>query len=677
MPATDEAAGGKAQVPLNVALAAAQAVYVLTDTNVPSAPKFPLPQSSSLSAAHASTRALFMNILRQSGHAQVDGHGQSESRPSRQESAANFHVLCVGILQNLTHQTIAKKDSAHREESEEFNQIALRILLDNLQGIDLQQDAASVLEAYSTAPLPTKTVSAEAAAVSPQRLVLDQVDQRWTGVRLSLETLAEICAELDGIVDANLLEDTSFEEWDGIKGGDSEGNADLDDAMEEDHAHNTAFRQQNPEKLAGDALSLLSALPSQLSKLAQPTQISFAPTSALVHRQTSSETEHNSLLATQPEEAQDMQGLKYVPGFTEQVSSVHCRALECLNNLFITLARAGTSQSSQAAIDGGDASDVDMEDGLDADDTAASSDAGHDDRPMDDGDDSLPQEMLSDVFGEEGAGIASEGPSFVAQHTAAFQKVWQDLTSLLQHFATTIESRRTSVGNPATLDGTKSTKKTVPSGQASEAILEGVEAVLGCMWALGRLCVDQLVRSRLCPGRSLGPAMSCSSSPCLLTCRHTVSVTCAHGRILAQATIDYSSRSSRTDWPTPNACFAVWAPWGVSLLGVMSQLMRTRSAKFSIGFLAFGLLCKADHAHVVTIFSLAHTYRLSGKHWLRGLDNLCRTRALRRRSRSNRKFSIRFLTCMRMRRGRTTSLRSSSFDSCQPCRAPCPRSGKR
>lgn len=153
-------------------------------------------------------------------------------------------------------------------------------------------------------------------------------------------------------------EEAEDEEWGGIA-VDGEGDVEMGEEDEDEGPEDGVFRKQRPEEveagmmddeeptveLSSSALSLFADLPLQLLKLAQPTPLSF-----IRHADESTTAAPSTLLPTTadapsstPTTTADLPS-PLLP-IAEILTTLHVRALECLNNLYITLARAATSPS--------------------------------------------------------------------------------------------------------------------------------------------------------------------------------------------------------------------------------------------------------------------------------------------------------------------------------------------
>lgn len=426
--------------------------------------------------------------------------------------------MFIGIYQNLTSQRSFGKSTAkanEEEQEQEFTRLTVRILASLIKSLDVEKDAQSAIQAYSSLPSSTpmdqgknKNISTESVEVSPQRRTLDALESRWTRVRLALEILGELVAGVDGLLDPALLGEEEYEEWTGIQ--------EVDDGMEtEEHGAdgaqsgsrskvgNSANLQQKPLEISKDIRSLLSGLPAALLSLGKSSSISF--TSPLTSSSSSTSTKQpakaeENLISTQIDSPSttssqanvpsSSQKGTYVPALSEVFSFVHVRALECLNNLLITLARSGLSSQGDAPLN---AEDEDEEDVVDL---------GGDDEELPPG----MEEMLSDNSGTiEGASNADEEDGMDADHPedeeadkvdsngttsnyllgdlSTFQQVFEELFHTLvdyhERYQAAIQASQAA-----------STKK---MDSSFESLQLAVEASVGCIWAVLRLCGERLV----------------------------------------------------------------------------------------------------------------------------------------------------------------------------------------
>lgn len=179
-------------------------------------------------------------------------------------------------------------------------------------------------------------------AISAPATKLASYEKKLSTLQLSLEILGEWCATLD----ADALGDAAEEEeWGGIPMEDGEEDVEMDEgdegedsggadegSMDEESASDAAV------ELSSAALTLFASLPSLLLALSTPTPLSFhvAPSTASTP----------GLIPTSFTSSDLPIPLSAV---ADLLTTIHVRALECLNNLYITLARAIAAPSGTTA----------------------------------------------------------------------------------------------------------------------------------------------------------------------------------------------------------------------------------------------------------------------------------------------------------------------------------------
>ncbi|KAK9900905.1 hypothetical protein P389DRAFT_193157 [Cystobasidium minutum MCA 4210] len=480
----DGSAVSNSKIPAGVALAAAQAVYVLTDVNVPSAPKFPLPRDVSKSAAYNNTRSMLLESLRN-----LTSSLDSSSSPTAEsnEQIQSLLVMIIGIYQNLSQQKSFGKSASNaaiESEEQEFTRLTLRVLASLIGQLDASRDANEAIQAHSNMPdVSGKQVSNEAVQVSPQRRTLELIEKRWTTARLALEILGEIVAGVDGLLDPALLGEEEYEEWNGI-GESKDAGADADMDAEDEVSPTLNGPQQQSLSLSTDIRTLLSTLPSVLMALGKPAAISFTSPAPPLKTATSKKEENlistqidmsdDSTSSAQKTENQSTRSGTYVPSISEVFSFMHVRAMECLNNLLITLARSEMPSQEDNARDEASPGAREEEDDLE-------------DMDNDDDEEVIIEEAVVSEDGTitDGEGGAASGQGYVKNNLNTFQKVFEDLFHTLVEY----QSRY----RQAASTSQASSKNKDPS---SESLELAVEASAGCIWALSRLCGNLLAVGR-------------------------------------------------------------------------------------------------------------------------------------------------------------------------------------
>lgn len=215
--------------------------------------------------------------------------------------------------------------------------------------------------ALTTLPLlqqDPKLLEAPSAASTAQALKLASIERQLSTLQLSLEILGEWCATLDAEGLGSM--DDEDEEWGGIA-VDGEGDVEMGMDEDDDVPADGVFRKQIPKEdedgmtgggeeepvveLSSSALSLFADLPLQLIKLAHPTPLSFLRQPAETPSSVPSTLlpTSDSAPSTTPSTTADLPSLLHP--IADILTTLHVRSLECLNNLYITLARASSSSS--------------------------------------------------------------------------------------------------------------------------------------------------------------------------------------------------------------------------------------------------------------------------------------------------------------------------------------------
>ncbi|KAM0750209.1 hypothetical protein T439DRAFT_380929 [Meredithblackwellia eburnea MCA 4105] len=350
--------GGKT-VPVAVALAAAQTLYALISSNPPA-------QAHLLSASNSLTLASFTQIL--------SSPPPTYPTPSQTLDFQTLQIVTFGLLLELANSNAGKKPS-RREEMAKVRELLKErseILVRLVGEIDLENTVKLAREAQAEMDPQVTESQAPSGAVNK----LTTLEKKVSTLQLSLEVLGEWCASLDaeglasarggnddGMEDGENEEDDEEEEWGGIvdQEGDVEMGGDEDDGeddgiirrhqepMEEGIDDGSDSDEEEKEiNLPTNSISLFSSLPRLLLTLAKPTELSFAKTAAT--STTLAATAPKSSLLIPTEAATSTQPASTVvpealAALSDLLTTVHVRALECLNNVFITLARSKSAVS--------------------------------------------------------------------------------------------------------------------------------------------------------------------------------------------------------------------------------------------------------------------------------------------------------------------------------------------
>lgn len=184
-------------------------------------------------------------------------------------------------------------------------------------------------------------------------------EKKLSTLQLSLEILGEWCSSLDaeGLGASTGAASGEEEGWGGISALDEEGDVEMGgEAMEDDDEMSGDAEEDDEDdddeaemavELSGTALTLIEELPKLLLALALPTPLSFLPPPTTDATPASAVP---NLIPTSTAGSTNSPHELPLPlvGLAEILTTVHVRALECLNNLYITLARSISTPSGTA-----------------------------------------------------------------------------------------------------------------------------------------------------------------------------------------------------------------------------------------------------------------------------------------------------------------------------------------
>ncbi|KAF7326405.1 ARM repeat-containing protein [Mycena venus] len=299
------------KIPLAPVTAAAQCLYVLTDDNYPAIADV---------RSDGGYIACLMSILNPDENSVTMPNGKSADCPDPR--VVTLRVLASGILRNVSPIPPPSAASAIDVDKD----IVLPQLQPVIAAISLPDASASALQLISQQEA-TPNIEKLSLKNTPKsdhkssaEIELERLEGRLRTVQLALEILTGACATLpDPEPEANVPsgqnEDGEGEGEDGDEdiaeedGDDDELPADIDMAVDRDEGMDT------------DTPTTLPTLVEHLLALIQPTTLSFPP------------------LATPSPH----------PPTTSALSAIHVAALECLNNIFLALARTTASSSSRSA----------------------------------------------------------------------------------------------------------------------------------------------------------------------------------------------------------------------------------------------------------------------------------------------------------------------------------------
>ncbi|KAJ7159871.1 armadillo-type protein [Mycena crocata] len=288
-------------IPLGPVTAAAQCLYVLTDDNYSAITDV---------RADGSYIACLMSIIDADSKPTPNENAEmtDASTPDADPRAVTLRVLAAGILRNVS--PIPPPSAASSIDIDK--DIVLPQLTPVVAAISLTDASAAALQLVgqqtgATPDLPKGTPKTDHK--SPAEIELERIEARLRTVQLALEVLTGACATLPD------------PEGDDKDGDDAEEEGDEDEELangDEDEALDTEMAIDDVDGDAKVPAQALPALVVPLLALVQPTTLSFPP-----------------LAAPSPH-----------PPTTSALSAIHIAALECLNNIFLALARASTASPS-------------------------------------------------------------------------------------------------------------------------------------------------------------------------------------------------------------------------------------------------------------------------------------------------------------------------------------------
>ncbi|KAG6842438.1 hypothetical protein C0991_007568 [Blastosporella zonata] len=280
------------KVPLAPVTSAAHCLYVLTDDNFPAISEV---------RADAGYISCLLDIVRSTDAP----HGKSKD-PSDPRSTT-LKVLCSGILRNLL--PLPPPTAASFVDIDK--DIVLPLLQPVISSVSLfdastrtteliaKQDSVPPIEKLSLKHTPGSDHK------SAEEIDLARLEMTLRTVQLALEILTGLCATLPDPTSQGSEKEVE------------EGGSDDDEDLEMDGGDND-MQEDTPENTA--SVSFLPALVTPLVALLHPTSLSFPPLAApSLH-----------------------------PPTTSALSAIHISALECLNNIFLSLA---TSRNPSVSAD--------------------------------------------------------------------------------------------------------------------------------------------------------------------------------------------------------------------------------------------------------------------------------------------------------------------------------------
>ncbi|KAI0778843.1 ARM repeat-containing protein [Trametes elegans] len=300
------------KLPLSTVTSAAQCLYVLTDEN---------PVIIEEVRTNAEYTACLLAVVRPDG---TTPKPNGKDRDTSDARATAFRVLTCGILRNISPippPSIAATVDLDRD-------VVLPTLEPVLSSVDLQevaQAAQQAIDKHESIP-ELESLSLKHTPKSdhktPSELELERLETRLRTVQLALEILTGMCATLP---DPEVFSGTPDDDNEGcqpltmwLADDDDEG---MDDAQDIDMTNEDASGPALAE--APQSPAFFTTLVAPLLKFVRPTALSFPP-----------------LGAPSPH-----------PPTTSALSAIHISALECLNNIFLSMATSARGRPSHLGLD--------------------------------------------------------------------------------------------------------------------------------------------------------------------------------------------------------------------------------------------------------------------------------------------------------------------------------------
>ncbi|GEM06630.1 proteophosphoglycan ppg4 [Rhodotorula toruloides] len=357
----------KSRVPLFVAVAAAQALYAFVSDNHPAHTHL---LSASTSFSFSPALASLLSILLT----------PSSPVPTESDDWAQLRVLAFGTLLEIAKGRSKRRDVETVRDalrSDEAQEVLLGLVKEakleeaveeakkdptapppakpdpsapssRLASLERQsqtlQLALEVLSEWLASGVPDSSALAAERAAGEEEEQGEEGEEEWGGISMDVEGDVEMGSEEDedeGMVAAG----EKKEEADGIirrRRGDTPVES-VEDAMLDDLEATVDSDDEGDdaaENGSSKALALLGdSLPLQLLALARPTTaLSFLSLSALAPHNLDMPASSNGLISTSASDASLLPSS--LSPLSEAVTTIHVRALEALNNLYITLSRA-------------------------------------------------------------------------------------------------------------------------------------------------------------------------------------------------------------------------------------------------------------------------------------------------------------------------------------------------
>ncbi|KAL1951704.1 hypothetical protein VTO73DRAFT_853 [Trametes versicolor] len=291
------------KLPLSTVASAAQCLYVLTDENRPIIEEV---------RTNAEYTACLLSIVRPD-EAAPKPNGKDKATTSDERTTA-FRVLTCGILRNISPippPSIAATVDLDRDvvlpTLEPVLSTDLQEAAEAAQHAIDQQESIPQLENLSLKHTPKSDHK------TPSELELERLETRLRTVQLALEILTGMCATLP---DPEVFSGASGA--DGVDDIEGEDDEDIEDAGDVDMAV-----VDTADAAASQPPSFFTTLVAPLLKFVHPTALSFPP-----------------LGAPSPH-----------PPTTSALGAIHVSALECLNNIFLSMATSSRGQPAGLGLD--------------------------------------------------------------------------------------------------------------------------------------------------------------------------------------------------------------------------------------------------------------------------------------------------------------------------------------
>ncbi|BGP46950.1 hypothetical protein JCM10450v2_002802 [Rhodotorula kratochvilovae] len=383
----------KARVPLFVAVAAAQTLHAFISSNPPAHSQLLSSAGSfTFSPSLSTLLSLLLTPLPPTAPAsRAETHGSTAATEA--DEWAQLRVLAFGSLLEIAKGRSKRRDVETVREALR-SPVAQEVLLGLVGQAQLEaavEEAKKVAGEIDPTALPTPHAKPDSPAGR-----LSGLEKQSQTLQLALEVLSEWLAS--GLPDAASFDaeageegddDDAGEAWGGVSMDVEGGDLDMDDEGGEDETmggdqvneEDGVIRRRRGDTPMGEdgmlddlaataedgdsdededeverastsgasdskgALALLSSLPLQLLALSRPTALSFLSSSAFAPSALDGPAPSAGLISTSASSA------ALVPAnlapLAEALTTVHVRALEALNNLYVTLSRAAKGAAAQ------------------------------------------------------------------------------------------------------------------------------------------------------------------------------------------------------------------------------------------------------------------------------------------------------------------------------------------